>query len=153
MIDNKDLLILNELSKDAKQKTKNIAKKLEIPITTTHNRIKKLEQENIIKKYTIEIDNKKINKNITSILMINLNFQKIQTEKTNIKDIAKQISKYKQVKHASLVTGEYDLILNIITKDIEELQKFIFENLHNNKYIQNTRTLISLENYTNNIQI
>jgi DNA-binding Lrp family transcriptional regulator len=39
--------------------TRKIAKQTLLPITTIHNRIKKLNKEKIIKRYTIDIDNNK----------------------------------------------------------------------------------------------
>ena len=49
-MDEKDEKILKLLKENSKLTTQQISKKTLIPITTIHNRIKKLEKEGIIKK-------------------------------------------------------------------------------------------------------
>ena len=68
-MDDKDYAVLNVLRKNAKLSTKQIAKKTGIPITTVHNRIKKLESSGIIKGYTTILDNKLIGNVIAFILI------------------------------------------------------------------------------------
>ena len=58
-MDDKDEQILQILKENSKLSTHQISKKTRIPITTVHNRIKKLKKEEIIKKYSIIIDKKK----------------------------------------------------------------------------------------------
>ena len=58
-INEKDRKILDVLKKNAKLTTSQISKKTNIPITTVHNRIKKLEQQEIIKGYTIVLNQEK----------------------------------------------------------------------------------------------
>jgi len=50
-LDDKDWQILEILKDNAKLTSHKISKKTAIPITTVHNRIKKLEMNGIIKKY------------------------------------------------------------------------------------------------------
>ena len=58
-MDEKDEQILQILLINSKLSTHQISKKTGIPITTVHNRIKKLTKKGIIKGYTIVIDHKK----------------------------------------------------------------------------------------------
>ena len=51
-MDKKDKTILELLNENSKLTTSQISKKTIIPITTVHNRIKKLEKEGIITGYT-----------------------------------------------------------------------------------------------------
>ena len=55
-IDQKDIQIIEILKSNARLTTKDIAKKVKLPITTVHNRIKKLEINNIIKNFTINLN-------------------------------------------------------------------------------------------------
>ena len=64
MVDNKDLLILDALKRNAKAPIAQIAKETGLPGTTVHNRIMKLNKEKVIKGYTIKVDNKKLGKGI-----------------------------------------------------------------------------------------
>jgi DNA-binding Lrp family transcriptional regulator len=74
-LDKKDLQILELLKRDSKLTTSKIAKKTLIPTTTIHNRIKKLEKSGIIKNYTLNLDWKKLGKNITAFILVSVIYQ------------------------------------------------------------------------------
>jgi len=59
-IDNKDKQILSILQEDGRVSFRKMAKLLGIPHTTTYERVKKLKEIGVIKKFTIEIDRKKL---------------------------------------------------------------------------------------------
>ena len=75
IMDNKDEKILELLRENSKLTTHQISKKTLIPITTIHNRIKKLEQEGIIKRYTLELDNKKLGKELAAFIHITVDYR------------------------------------------------------------------------------
>ena len=60
MIVEKDKKILKELKKNSRNTTKQISSILKIPRVTVHDRIKKMKEKGIIKKFTVSIDYKKI---------------------------------------------------------------------------------------------
>lgn len=65
---------------------------------------------------------------------------KVSPEK-NIQ-VFKKIKKLQMIKEATLVYGEYDIILKTITKDLQELNKFIYNVLRRIPYINMTTTMI-----------
>ena len=86
-MDNIDKKILEELQKNSSIPLSELSKKVGLSNTPCWNRIKKLEEEKIIKSKSIIIDNKKINLPITVFLSISIqnhteqwlkNFEKIQ---------------------------------------------------------------------------
>ena len=58
-MDEKDELILQALEKNAKLSSRNIAEKIGLPISTVHRRIRKLEQDGVIKSFRAIIDYEK----------------------------------------------------------------------------------------------
>ena len=52
MLDEKDSAILDELMKDSRKTTKAIARALEIPRATVHDRIARMEARKVIRRYT-----------------------------------------------------------------------------------------------------
>ena len=74
MIDEKDLKIISLLKENAKLSMQQIAKKTLIPITTVHNRIKKLEKSGIIKGYTINLDDKKL-QSISAFILVTVDYK------------------------------------------------------------------------------
>ena len=52
MIDEKDLRILTFLRQNSKLTNEELSKRISMPITTVHNRVKRLERLGVIKSYT-----------------------------------------------------------------------------------------------------
>lgn len=70
MIDQKDLDILKHLRNDARNQLSVIQKKTKIPISTIHDRIQKMENRGIIKKYTAMINPLFLRQTIHSLCIV-----------------------------------------------------------------------------------
>ena len=143
-MDEKDKKIIQILKENSKLSTQQISKKILIPITTVHNSIKKLEKEGIIKKYTIELDNKKIGKPILAFILITVDYHLLKKLKISQFDIAKKLKLNPAVEEASIVAGETDIIIKIRITDLDELDYFVIKYLRNFDGIERTKTMISV---------
>lgn len=114
VITEKDRKIL-EIIKSRKATTKEISALTGIPITTVHNRIKKMEENGIIKAYKAIVDNKKIGYNIEAFIEMELLKE----------DVAERISKIKNVEECCLISGQSDCLIKVLFKNIDELNEFI----------------------------
>ena len=98
-----------------------LAKKLHEPSTTLHYNIKKLEQEGKIKSYKAVFDYKKIDEGHCTYVFVNLS-------KENYGDpekVAKEIAKDVRVESVDVCTGDYELLIKLRTKDIDEYYSLI----------------------------
>jgi len=143
-MDEKDEKILRLLKENSKLTTQQLSKKLLMPITTIHNRIKKLEKEGIIKRYTLELDNKKIGKNIAAFIHIIVDYKLLKEIKMSQHELAKRLKQYEFIEEAAMVTGGTDIIIKVRVKDIEELDDFVTKKLRNIDGIEKTQTMIVL---------
>jgi DNA-binding Lrp family transcriptional regulator len=121
-LDDRDLEILLLLKKNAKLSLGKIAQKLDIPKSSVYRRIMKLEQEGVIKNYSIAIDFERIDKPITSFILISVLFQ--STDRSQ-EEIAFDIIKIPEIYEIHIITGEYDMIAKARTKSVEELGEII----------------------------
>ena len=144
-IDEKDRAILRELMEDSQQTTSKLSKKLSIPITTIHNHIKKLENEKIILNYTVKLDYKKLGKPIPAVIGITVNYNPAPNKKINQADVAKEIKKIDGVQEVFLMTGGTDILVNLLARDIEELNNIFTEKLRNITGVDKTQTSIVLK--------
>tara|TARA_B100001109_G_scaffold214251_1_gene182885 strand:- start:140 stop:607 length:468 start_codon:yes stop_codon:yes gene_type:complete len=120
-IDTIDKKILEELQKNSSQPLSELSKKVGLSNTPCWNRIKKLEEEKIIKSKSIIIDNKKINLPITVFLSISI---QNHTEKW-LKNFEKIVNKYDQIIEVHRLTGSNsDYQITILSPSIEEYDKF-----------------------------
>ena len=120
-IDIIDKKILEELQKNSSQPLSELSKKVGLSNTPCWNRIKKLEEEKIIKSKSIIIDNKKINLPITVFLSISI---QNHTEMW-LKNFEKIVNKYDQIIEVHRLTGSNsDYQITILSPSIEEYDKF-----------------------------
>ena len=93
-----------------------IAKTINEPSSTIHYNIKKLEKEGAIKTYKAVFDYKKVDEGFCVYLLIKL------TAKAGAHPdkIAGDMTKYEEVESVDLLTGVWDLILKVRTKDQDE---------------------------------
>ncbi len=121
LMDNIDKKILEELQKNSSIPLSELSKKVGLSNTPCWNRIKKLEEEKIIKSKSIIIDNKKINLPITVFLSISI---QNHTEQW-LKNFEKIVNKYDQIIEAHRLTGSNsDYQITILSPSIEEYDKF-----------------------------
>jgi Lrp/AsnC family transcriptional regulator, leucine-responsive regulatory protein len=145
VLDKKDEKILALLKENARWTVKQIAKKAALPITTTHNRIRKLEKSGIIKKYTVVVDNKKIGKMIRAIVAINADYQKLKEEGITQIDVAKKLREFPEVEDANVVTGRKDIVMQVVAKDMEGLREFLYKVGQDIRGITMTETFVLME--------
>ena len=143
-MDKKDEKILELLRENSKLTTHQISKKTLIPITTVHNRIKKLEKEGIIKKYTLELDNKKLGKTIAAYVHITVDYRLLKELKMSQQELAKKIKQVESVEEAAMVTGGTDIVIKVRAGDIDELDEFVTKKLRNIGGIEKTQTMVIL---------
>ncbi len=98
-----------------------IAKKLKEPATTIHYNIKKLETDGIIKTYKGVFNYKKINEGHCTYIFVNL----IHEKYADLESVAKEIAKDSRVESIDICTGEYELLIKLRTKDIDEYYEWV----------------------------
>ena len=145
MIDEKDKQILEILQNNARLSTKQIAKKAGIPITTVFNRIKNLEKNGVIKRYTCIIDNKKLGRGVSAHLLININFDKLSKKMMNEEDLANKLLRIPGIDGVDTMSGEADMIIKVSVEDIDKLNELLTKKLRGFEEIVNVKTFIILK--------
>ena len=131
MLQDKDKKILDVLREDSRLSIRDIAKKTSLRPSTVHDRITKLKKDNVIEKFTVKLNNKAVSENFIVFMFL-----------TTSKDLEENFFNNKHVKEVFGVTGEYDLVLKLKFKDIEEFNKYIIS-LRKNNSIRKTQTMIA----------
>lgn len=57
-------------------------------------------------------------------------------------DVLKDLKKYPEISEAHMVTGIYDIIINIKVKDLKELGELVAEKIHETEGVSSTVTCI-----------
>lgn len=141
-IDEKDKKIIEVLRDHAEFATRQIAKKTLLPITTVHNRIRKLRKEGIIRKYTVKLDNSKLGKNFVSYILVSVNLAILKQKHKTQHDLANELKKFYFVERADIVTGGTDMVVIMRVKDVEEFDNCLLNKLQLVEGIDKTQSLI-----------
>jgi DNA-binding Lrp family transcriptional regulator len=136
MMDDKDAAILEELMKDSRKTTKGIAKELDIPRATVHDRISKMEQKKVIKKYTAVPDYSQLGIGVTSFILVQFSPQ----EGLSQRETAEEISDLKGIYEVHMISGEYDMLLKARGSSMEDIGRLVIDRLREVKGVARTLT-------------
>ena len=117
-MDKLDLKIINALNENARRSFRDISRKLNISLTTVANRVKKLENEGIIRGYIPLINLDYIGYDLLVIIGIRISHGKLM-------EVERKISKNPHVYEIYDTTGDWDAIIIARFKGRDELNKFI----------------------------
>lgn len=142
-MDSTDEEILERLNAGA-IRSSSIAKKMGLPMSTVHFRIKRLEKEKIIKYYKAEIDWKNAGLSVLAFVYINIDVNLLKDIKKSQKTLLAELLKIPGVQEGYIITGDSDMMLKVMSKDTEHLSKIILEAIDSKEGITRTKTIVSL---------
>ena len=138
MLDEKYLLIINELKKNSRISTKKLASKIQIPRVTVHDRIQKMIEQKIIKSFTIIPDYEQFGLTTSVFAFIASNPTESNVSATKI---AEKITKLPGVYEVHIIAGEYDLLIKVRGKSFEEVGKNVLAKIRQIKGVGRTFTI------------
>jgi Lrp/AsnC family transcriptional regulator, leucine-responsive regulatory protein len=135
-MDTTDKKLLALLQQDTKKTTKELSVKLHLSVTAVYERIRKLEREGIISHYVALLNRNKINKGFVVFCHIKL----IQHSKEFLTKFEQEVVKLDEILECFHVSGDYDYILKICVKDMEEYREFMVTKLTTLQHIGSTHS-------------
>ncbi len=122
-----------------------LAKRLGIPISTVHMRMKKLEDAGVIRYYRGEIDWRKTGLNLSAYILISIDVDTLKRIKKTQEKLLKELLAVPFVREGCIVTGEDDLLIKVVAKDTTDLRDIILGNLGQIEGISKSKTMIVLD--------
>jgi Lrp/AsnC family transcriptional regulator for asnA, asnC and gidA len=117
-LDEIDKEILKVLQKNSRTPLREISKQVGLAESTVYERIKKLKERGIIKKFTIILDPESLGFHLLAFILIKAKAGKYS-------DVAEKLIAYPEIVEIYETTGDYDMILKIRTRSSEELNDFL----------------------------
>lgn len=115
MLKRNEIILLNEIRKNSRSSITEISKKVNVPISTLFENLKKLEDK-VIKKYTSIPDYRKINFSIITTILV----------KTKNKDVLLEALKdHHNVNNIERISNGYDILIQAIFSDMKEMHSFL----------------------------
>lgn len=139
-MDAKDLAILRILTENSRASVSEIANELGIPRSTVSDRIRKLSKSGTIKKFTIIPDFSKIDLGVKAYVLVSFRSEGIDQRK-----LADIISKMDSVYEVSLISGEWDIIIKVRAKSVEDIGSLVIDKLRSMKGVEKTQTCVCFQ--------
>ncbi|MCK4757401.1 MAG: Lrp/AsnC family transcriptional regulator [Thermoplasmata archaeon] len=135
-MDKLDYSIINLLNENARKSYRQMAKELDVSMSTISNRIRKMEEEEIIKGYIPLIDPQKVGYDLLAVIGMRISHGKMIKVQDKISKTPEVISVYD-------ITGEWDSIIVVRFRNRRELNKFI-KWITSMEFVERTYTQIVL---------
>ncbi len=141
-LDSLDWNILQALQENAKQTYTEVGRRFGVAHSTVYDRIRRMEKNGVIKKYTTVVDLEKIGvKYITAIMTV-------FTDPKESENVAKKLSEAKEVLEVSTSLSEELLIIaKVVAKDQDKLHSFIAQKVAPLPGVLRIRTSIITRKY------
>ncbi len=137
-LDEVDMKILGSLYQDASVSIPSLSKDLGLNLSVTYSRIKRLSKRQIIKQFTIIVDEDKLG--LPASAMVGLNLDPKQRDQA-----LSEIAKLDEVRTIQEVTGRFDAFITLRAKTIEDIYKIVAESLGKVPGVNQAETFIQVE--------
>jgi DNA-binding Lrp family transcriptional regulator len=141
-IDETDRRILRYLLRDARQPVAVLARQIGLSESAVRHRIDRLTELEIIRRFTIAVDWKKLGYPITVVVGV-------KVVGMPGPEAAKALRQVNEIVDIFTVTGEFDLILRIVCSDIERFEEIV-ERVRAYEFVEQTRSFVVLNRIREN---
>ena len=140
-VDNLDLQILSELSKDASISVPRLSKKINTNSSVVYSRIKRLVKRKLIERFTIIVNDSELGYDVKALTGIN-----IDTKKRD--HVIKELFKVDGVREVAEVTGRFDILVTMYSKSLDQMHKMVSEKVGRIDGIQSSESFIEMKSRT-----
>ena len=137
-MDSLDIKILSSLLKNSRKTWTELAGQLDLSIPSITERVRKLEEQGIVKGYTAVIDYQNLGFALTAIVFVTLAHPQHRAE------FVHKIQSAPAVLECLHVTGDDDYMLKVVCIDSRDLDLFLNDYVKSIQGVIKTRTIIAL---------
>ena len=137
-MDKTDLKILSELSNDSSISIPKLSKKINVNTSVVYSRIKRLVKTKLIKKFTIDVNDKELGYAVKSLTGINMDSKQRDV-------VIEELFKIPGVREISEVTGRFDILVIMFAKNLPEMHRLISEEIGKIQGIVSSESFIEMK--------
>ncbi|MBI2759300.1 MAG: Lrp/AsnC family transcriptional regulator [Chloroflexi bacterium] len=135
--DDTDLKIIEALRKDGRQAFAQIAEQLKVSPGMIRQRYNRLVEQGLLK--VVAITNP-VHRGLKTMAMIGL-----RTDGNRMLKVADKVAKLDEVVYLVVVSGRFDMLIEVACRDHEDLLKFITEKLYSIEGVREAETFMHLK--------
>ena len=144
-----DVQILKLLQRDATTSTAAIAETLNISQSPCWRRVNRLEQEGLVKGRVALLDRAALGMEVVVFATINLT----STGRQNLIAFEQEVVKYPEVMECYTMTGIWDYMLKIVTRDIRHYENFVRNTLTDSPSIRELHSHMAVTEIKNTTEL
>lgn len=114
-----DVKILEVLQNNARVSISELSKQVSLSLSAVSERLKKLESGNVIEQYTTVLNSTAMEKDLSVIMMISME------DPSETQEFYELIGSLDEVLECHYITGEYDYVVKITTKNTSTLEQLM----------------------------
>ena len=137
-MDKTDLKILSELSNDSSISIPKLSEKINVNTSVVYSRIKRLVKTKLIKKFTIDVNDKELGYTVKSLTGINMDSKQRDV-------VIEELFKIPGVREISEVTGRFDILVIMFAKNLPEMHRLISEEIGKIQGIVSSESFIEMK--------
>ena len=115
-MDNIDLVILQALQENGRDTASNISKQIHLSVSAVLDRIHKLEETGVVKKYTVLVDSRKLGFDVLAMMEVRLEHPRFYDS------FVEAVLQNEHIVDCYYLTGDFDFNLKICCRSSDELE-------------------------------
>ncbi len=119
-LDEVDMQILSALYVDASISVPKLSKQLDVNLSVTYSRIKRLQKRGIIEKFTVQVNEETLGMRAGALAGLNIDPKQREM-------VLNEIEKVDGVRLIREVTGRFDIITNLKGESLDELHRAVYD--------------------------
>ena len=138
VLDSKDRSILALIQRDGKMSQALIAQNVGLSTAAVNERLKKLDQSGVIRRFTALVDPKAVGIQVTAFIEVFIEHPRYE------ESFIQRILELDEVQECHHITGEFSVLLKVRVRDMESLQRLVISQLNGAEGVRQTRTVMAL---------
>jgi Lrp/AsnC family transcriptional regulator for asnA, asnC and gidA len=138
-IDDLDFTILAHLQEDGRKPFAQIAKELGVSVGTVRNRVLKMLEDKTLS-IIARVNPQRVGFDAYTTILVSI-------EPEFLGESSKEIAQFPEVSYLSIITGEYDVMVDVMCRDTQHLKDFLINRLARVKGIKEFKTMLILNVY------
>ena len=148
-VDAKDFSILALLQQNARITVKEISEKIHLSTTPVHERIKRMENDGVIKQYVTLVNHSKVKKGLMVICYVSL---KAHSKNAGTKFI-NAINEMNEIIECYSISGEFDFMLKVVEENMDSYYDFHVNKLSQIENIGNVQSVFVMGVIKDTVQL
>jgi len=137
-LDSRDRAILTHLDRDGRASVRTIAQAVDLPPSTVHARMARLERQGVIRNYSVEVEPERMGLGFVAFILVSGTAERY---------LEAEFLAQPEVEEVAGITGEYDLMLKVRLPSLGDFNAFLMDFRDRyDAYLNKTITMVRTAN-------